>query len=92
MDKAPAVTALHWPCLWVGVGLMLLGSVWPFVLADAQGRAHHGALLLLMWAMAAGLIRGVGFIPHHPLLRWMASGWGCLVGLAGFVGWRLFLA
>ncbi len=73
--------ALHGPALLVGVGVMVVGSLWPLVFADAQGKADHALLLVLMWAMAAGLVRGVGFIPHHPLPRGLLSGWACTVAL-----------
>ncbi len=72
---------LHWPSLLVAIVLMLLGSIAPVYLADAQGRAHHGLALLVFWAMSAGFVRGVGFIPQARLWRWLFSGWACAIAL-----------
>ena len=72
---------LHWPSLLAAIALMLLGSVAPVYLADAQGRAHHGLALLVFWAMSAGFVRGVGFIPQARLWRWLFSGWACAIAL-----------
>ena len=73
---------LHLPSLLAAIALMLLGSVAPVYLADAQGRAHHGLALLVFWAMSAGFVRGVGFIPRARIWRWLFSGWACAVALA----------
>ncbi len=72
---------LHLPSLLAAIALMLLGSVAPVYLADAQGRAHHGLTLLAFWAMSAGFVRGVGFIPQARLWRWLFSGWACAIAL-----------
>jgi predicted membrane protein len=80
---------LHWPCLLVAIVLMLLGSIAPVYLADAQGQADHGLALLVFWAMSAGLVRGVGFIPRAKLWRWLFSGWAC--GIALVSAWLLRL-
>ncbi|MBK1687558.1 Cyd operon protein YbgE [Rubrivivax gelatinosus] len=73
---------LHGPCLLVGLVLMFGGSVYPPLLADAAGRADHGLAMALLWAMSAGLVRGVGFVPRFVLWRWLFSGWAVLVALA----------
>ena len=80
---------LHWPSLLVAIMLMLLGSIAPVYLADAQGRAHHGLALLAFWAMSAGFVRGVGFIPQARPWRWLFSGWACAVALAAALLVRL---
>jgi predicted membrane protein len=80
---------LHWPCLLVAIVLMLLGSIAPVYLADAQGQADHGLALLAFWAMSAGFVRGVGFIPRAALWRWLFSGWAC--GIALVSAWLLRL-
>ena len=36
---------------------------------------------MLFWAMSAGFVRGVGFIPKSLAPRWLLSGWGYLVAL-----------
>ncbi len=84
-----AQTTLHWPCLLVAIVLMLLGSIAPVYLADAQGRAHHGLALLAFWAMSAGFVRGVGFVPKARLWRWLFSGWACAIALLAAVLLRL---
>ena len=86
MSEAPAAPAarLHWPALLLGIALMAVGTAFPFVMSDAQGKADHGMAMALMWAMAAGFVRGVGFVPRHPLPRLLLSGWACVVGLALF--------
>lgn len=80
---------LHWPSLLVAIVLMLLGSIAPVYLADAQGRAHHGLALLAFWAMSAGFVRGVGFIPQARPWRWLFSGWACAIALAAALLVRL---
>lgn len=55
----------------LGVGLMLGISLQPQWLTNAEGLADHTAAMLLMWAMSAGLVRGVGFVPQHWLPRWL---------------------
>lgn len=79
----PTQTPVHWPCLLVGVGLMLVGSVYPIVFANAAGHADHGIATLLFWAMSAGLVRGIGFIPRHVVWRVLFSSWACAIGLLG---------
>lgn len=73
---------LHWPSLTAGLVLMLTGTAYPLVFARADGRADHGLALLLFWAMSAGFVRGVGFIPRHRAWRLLLSGWACLAALA----------
>ena len=69
------------PALATGLVLMIAGTAFPRVLADAAGRADHPLALAGFWAMTAGFVRGVGFIPRHPALRWALSGWACLAAL-----------
>lgn len=80
---------VHGPSLVVALLIMLIGSVYPLLFADAQGRADHGLALALFWAMSAGLVRGVGFVPRFVVWRWLFSGWACAVALvlAGLIRW-----
>lgn len=55
--------------LLLGVGLMLGISLQPQWLTTQEGLADHPAAMLLMWAMSAALVRGVGFVPLHWLPR-----------------------
>jgi predicted membrane protein len=38
--------------------------------------------MALFWAMSAGFIRGVGFVPRARVWRWLFSGWACAAALA----------
>ena len=89
-DSDPARPGLHGPSLLLGVALMLAGSVYPPLMTDAQGRADHGLAMLLLWAMCAGLVRGVGFVPRFWLWRGLFSGWSSLLALLAFA-WLKFL-
>ena len=44
---------------------------------------------LLCWAMAAGIVHGVGYVPRFWLWRWLLSGWACLLALVGAVVLKL---
>jgi predicted membrane protein len=72
---------VHLPALFVGIAIMMIGTAFPFVMSDAMGRADHGIAMALLWAMAAGFVRGVGFIPRHRVWRVLFSGWACAIAL-----------
>lgn len=74
---------MHLPSLAVGLAIMVGGTVYPLMMAKASGRADHGLALLLFWAMSAGFVRGVGFVPRSRVWRWSFSGWACAAALAG---------
>lgn len=78
---APA-SRLHLPSLAAGVLVLLAATLYPPLMTDGGGRVNHGMAAALFIAMSAGLVRGVGFLPQQPLLRWLFSGWSCLGGLA----------
>lgn len=84
----PAQPRMHLPSLAAGLAIMVGGTVYPLVLANAAGRADHGLAMLLFWAMSAGFIRGVGFVPHLWLWRWVFSGWACALALLLAAGLR----
>ena len=82
MDEPPReLLRMHWPSFLVGLVIMVAGSIYPFMFAKSDGRADHALAGALFWAMSAGFVRGIGFLPHHPLLRWLFSGWSCMLGL-----------
>ncbi len=85
---APAAS-LHWPSLIVGLSIMTVGSVHPLLFTDAQGQADHRLALALFWAMSAGLVRGVGFVPRHGLWRRLFSPAACIASLllAAWMRW-----
>ena len=66
--------------LFIALALMLLMTVLPALATNRHGQADHPAALLIFWAMSAGFVRGVGFIPRHTLPRLLLSGLAC--GLA----------
>lgn len=80
---------VHLLSLLVALAIMLVGSVYPLLFADATGKADHGLAMALFWAMSAGLVRGVGFVPRWLPWRWLFSGWACCAGLllAAWLRW-----
>lgn len=80
-DESPDAPGLAPLALATGLALMLLMTVLPGLATDEQGRADHPAALLVFWAMSAGFVRGVGFIPHHALPRLFLSGLACALAL-----------
>ncbi len=77
----PQGAAVHLPSLLAGLAIMLAGSIYPLLFAGADGRVDHGLALALFWAMSAGFVRGVGFVPRARIWRLLFSGWSCLAGL-----------
>ena len=76
-----APPGLHLPSLAVGLAIMWGGTLYPWVVVNAAGQADHALAALLFWAMSAGFVRGVGFVPRATVWRWLFSGWACLLGL-----------
>ncbi len=72
---------MHLPSLLVALAIMIAGTLYPSLMADAAGKADHGLAMLLFWAMSAGFIRGVGFVPRAAIWRWLFSGWSCAAAL-----------
>ena len=81
-DEAAPGPGLALLPLFTGIGITLLLTAWPQAVVDGSGRVDHLAALCLVWAMSAGFVRGVGFVPHHMVLRWGLSAPACAVGLA----------
>lgn len=80
---------LHPVSLLVGLILMLAGSLYPPLMASADGRADHRLLLLLLWAMSAGFVHGVGFQPRTRLWRLVFSATAMWLALAAALLYRL---
>jgi predicted membrane protein len=80
---------VHLPSLLAALVIMLVGSVYPLLFANSDGKVDHGLALALFWAMSAGLVRGVGFVPRFALWRWLFSGWACSAALllAAWLRW-----
>lgn len=86
---APPPPAIHLPSLFVGLAIMVGGTVYPLAFARADGSADHNLAYALFWAMSAGIVRGVGFIPRARVWRFFFSGWSCLaaLGIAAWLRW-----
>ena len=78
-DKVAGGTLLP---LAIAISLALLLTIYPQILTTPAGKADHAAATLALCAMSTGFIRGVGFVPHHRLLRALFSTAACLVCLA----------
>jgi len=75
-------TRMHLPCLAVACLIMVGGTLYPPLMTDAAGQADHGLAVALLWAMSAGFVRGVGFVPARWLWRLLFSGGSCAAALA----------
>lgn len=83
-------TRIRLPSLATALGIMLGGSVYPPIMTDSAGRADHMLAIAFFWAMSAGFVHGVGFVPKAVALRWIFSGWACLAALS-LASWLKFL-
>jgi len=77
-----AAPRMQLPALAVALAIMVGGTLYPPLMADAAGRADHHLAMALFWAMSAGFVRGVGFVPRLWIWRWLFSGWACAAALA----------
>ena len=71
---APAHNTLSLSVLLAACALALAATFYPPALTDSDGKADHTLLTVLGWAVAAGLVRGVGYIPETKIWRIMFSG------------------
>jgi predicted membrane protein len=84
-----ATPRIHGLSLAIALVIMIAGTLYPPLMTDAAGHADHLLAGLLFWAMSAGFVRGVGFVPHHVVARWPLSATACLLATGGFVALRL---
>ncbi len=77
----PAPSRVQLPSLAVALAIMVGGTAYPPLMADSAGQADHGLAMALFWAMSAGFVRGVGFVPRTVAWRWLFSGWACAAAL-----------
>ena len=80
--KPTSAPRTHLPSLLTAIAIMLVGTLYPPLMADPSGKADHPLALAVLLAMSAGLIRGVGFVPRHLVWRLLFSGWACAAALA----------
>ncbi|EGF31078.1 hypothetical protein IMCC9480_379 [Oxalobacteraceae bacterium IMCC9480] len=90
MSSAAKPSAIHLPSLATAILIMLAGTIYPLMMADSAGKADHALATALFIAMSAGMVRGVGFVPHALVWRWLFSGWMCAaaLGLAVWLKWH----
>jgi predicted membrane protein len=84
-DTSETASSLSLPCLAVGLAVMVGGTLYPLLMARADHSANHALAMALFWAMSAGFVRGMGFVPRSRIWRSLFSGWACALalGLAG---------
>lgn len=81
-DNAENGAGMHWPCLLIALAIMFGITLYPPLLANANGKADHGLASLLFLAMSSGFVRGVGFVPHAHIWRSLFSVAACYAALA----------
>ena len=85
-ERVPST--MHLPSLIAALAIMLAGSIYPLLLARADGSVDHGFVMAIFWAMCAGMVRGVGFVPLALAWRLLFSGWSCCAALLLAAGLR----
>jgi len=88
LPQATAPARVHGPSLALALAIMVAGTVYPPLFAGADGRADHGLALWLSWAMSAGFVRGVGFVPRGAPWRWLLSAPAAFGAAAVGLAWR----
>ena len=73
-NQAPKVSLVP---LLISCAVIVGITIYPKAVVAADGNTDHGVLMLLMWAMMAGLVRGVGFVPRSKVLCWGLSSTAC---------------
>lgn len=76
---------IHVPSLAAALVIMIVGTLYPPLMADSAGRPNIPLALCLFWAMSAGFVRGVGFVPRALVWRWLFSGTACAVAVLATV-------
>lgn len=79
--STPTPPRIQWPSLAVALLIMVGGTLYPPLMADTAGKADHNLAMALFWAMSAGFVRGVGFVPQRRVWRVLFSGWSCAAAL-----------
>lgn len=76
--------------LGVAVLIMLGVTIYPRALVGADGHADHRLATLVFWAMSAGLVSGVGFVPRWRIWRMLLSGGACALTLLAALGLKFW--
>jgi predicted membrane protein len=74
------------PALFIAIAVTVVMTVYPRAATKSDGSPDMLAAALLFWAMSAGFIRGLGFIPNSLPLRLLFSLPAALVALAAALG------
>ena len=80
----------NWLALTLAFVIMIGATFYPPLLIGSNGRADHTLVLCVTWAMSSGFIRGVGFVPRHPALRWLFSRSAIGVAMLSGLVWLYF--
>lgn len=59
--------------LLLGMAVMLVSSIFPFVLAKHATGLNQSIFLMVMIGMTGAFIHGTGFQPRLRIWRWLAS-------------------
>lgn len=86
LKSSPPQTKMSWSSLILGLGIMIILSIYPTIFADKAGKVNHSALMILMWAMMAGIVRGVGFVPQNKILKVIFSKYAAYLTLVIAIG------
>jgi predicted membrane protein len=68
--------------LLVAMSIMIGATAYPLLLVNDDGHANHLMAVSLFWAMSAGFIHGIGFVPRTTVWKWSFSGNAVLVTLS----------
>jgi len=82
VEQGVRPSTIHLPSLLAALLIMLAGTLYPPLMADATGKADHALASTLFLAMSAGFVRGVGFVPQHWVWRTLFSAHACAAMLA----------
>lgn len=69
--------------LLLALAIMFGLGIYPHLVINSNGQADHLVASLLLWAMSAGFVRGVGFMPKFWLWRLLFSAPASFLALAG---------
>jgi len=71
-----------WITLSIAIVITLTVIIYPHWLSGDTGQPDHFAAFLLFWAMSAGYVRGVGYIPKRRVFRYLFGIIACITAFA----------
>lgn len=81
----------NWRLLAIALAIMLLLLAYPLLVVNDLGKVEYTLLLLLLWSMSAGFVRGIGFIPKATIFRPLLSGTACYAAFISAIGLFVYL-